>query len=204
MVKIKICGMMREQDCECLNRVLPDCAGFIFAEKSRRYITPETAARFRGILDRKIRTFGVFLNEDISKVCEIASKGIIDVVQLHGSESDDYIREVKDRTGLTVVKAFLIHGAGDIGPAMQSAADILLLDNGCGTGESFDWDYLEDVDRLYYLAGGLTPENVGTAVSRYSPYGVDVSSGVETDGQKDPDKIARFVQTARSSDFTNR
>ena len=107
---------------------------------------------------------------------------------------------MKNRTGLPVFKAFTVREAADIDDAMQSKADYLLLDNGCGTGESFDWDYLEDVDRLYYLAGGLDPDNVGEAVRRYVPYGVDVSSGVETDGQKDPDKIRGFIQAVRSAD----
>ena len=200
MVKIKICGIMRTEDCDCLNECLPDCAGFIFAPKSRRYITPETAAGFRDKLDKRIKTVGVFLNEDIETVCRIADSGIINAVQLHGAESDDYVKQVKNRTGLPVFKAFTVREAADIDDAMQSKADYLLLDNGCGTGESFDWDYLEDVDRLYYLAGGLDPDNVGEAVRRYVPYGVDVSSGVETDGQKDPDKIRGFIQAVRSAD----
>lgn len=203
MVKIKICGIMREQDCDCLNELLPDCAGFIFAPKSRRYITPETALAFRERLDRRIKTVGVFVNEDIDLICDIARSGVIDAVQLHGTENNEYVKRVKELTGLTVVKAFTVKGGSDIDEAMQSEADMLLLDNGQGTGESFDWDYLEDVDRFYYLAGGLTPENVGDAVTRYSPCGVDVSSGVETDGQKDPDKIRRFIQNVRNSDITN-
>ena len=198
MTKIKICGIMREQDCECLNELLPDCAGFIFAKSSRRYITPETAARFREILDKRIKTVGVFLNEDIEEVCRIAKSGIIDIVQLHGAETDDYVNEVKARTGLTVFKAFTIKGIADVNTALHSAADILLLDNGCGTGEQFDHELIDEVDRMYYLAGGLDPDNVAAAVDRYCPYGVDVSTGVETDGQKDPERIKKFIEQVRS------
>ena len=197
MCKIKICGIMREQDCDVLNEVLPDLAGFIFWEKSRRYITPETALGFRNRLDKRIKTVGVFVDEAPEKIAEIAATGAIDVIQLHGHETDEMIERVKELTGKPVVKAFVVKGAADINPAMRSKADMLLLDNGRGTGESFDWDNLEDVDRLYYLAGGLDPDNVRAAIDRYAPYGVDVSSGVETDGQKDPDKIRKFVNAVR-------
>ncbi len=201
MCKIKICGIMREEDCDALNGLLPDYAGFIFAPKSRRYITPDTALAFRGRLDRRIQTVGVFVDEDIDVICDIARSGAIDAVQLHGSEPDGYVRRIKALTGLTVIKAFTVRGGTDIDEAMKSSADMLLLDNGCGTGEQFDWDYLEDVDRLYFLAGGLTPDNIGGAVTRYCPYGVDVSSGVETDGAKDSAKIRRFIETVRHKGF---
>lgn len=197
MCKIKICGIMREQDCDVLNEVLPDLAGFIFWEKSRRYITPETALRFRERLDKRIKTVGVFVDEAPENIAKIAASGAIDVIQLHGKEKDDTINRVKELTGKPVVKAFVIRDPVDIDPALRSSADMLLLDNGRGTGESFDWENLEDVDRLYYLAGGLDPENVRAAIDRYCPYGVDVSSGVETDGKKDPDKIRKFVKAVR-------
>ena len=197
MCKIKICGIMREQDCDVLNEVLPDLAGFIFWEKSRRYITPETALRFRERLDKRIKTVGVFVDDAPENIAKIAASGAIDVIQLHGKEKDDTINRVKELTGKPVVKAFVIRDPVDIDPALRSSADMLLLDNGRGTGESFDWENLEDVDRLYYLAGGLDPENVRAAIDRYCPYGVDVSSGVETDGKKDPDKIRKFVKAVR-------
>ena len=197
MTRIKICGIMREQDCDVLNEVLPDLAGFIFWKKSRRCITREAALRFRDRIDRRIKTVGVFVDEDIDTICDIAGSGAVDVIQLHGNESEETVEQVKSLTGIPVIKAFTVKSAADIDPAMKSGADMLLLDNGRGTGESFDWDNLDDLDRLYYLAGGLAPENVGAAITRYTPYGVDVSSGVETNGQKDPDKIRRFVQAVR-------
>ncbi len=199
MCKIKICGIMREETCGVLNELLPNYAGFIFAPKSRRCITRETAMKLREKLDKRIQTVGVFLNEDIDTVCDIARTGAINAIQLHGSEKNDYVQRVKELTGLTVIKAFTVRSGVDIISATESAADMLLLDNGCGTGESFDWDYLEDVDRLYFLAGGLTPENVAGAARKYSPYGVDVSSGVETDGAKDNNKIRRFIEAVRTS-----
>lgn len=199
MVKIKICGIMEEQTCDVLNEVLSDYAGFIFAEKSRRYITPETACRLREKLDRRIQTVGVFVDEDIDTVCSIARTGAIDAIQLHGNEDAKTIFCLKEKTGLPIIKAYTMHSASDVGNAMRCAADMLLLDNGCGTGEMFDHDLLEDVDRLYILAGGLDPENVADAVTKYCPYGVDVSSGVETDGKKDADKIRRFIKAVRSA-----
>ncbi len=200
MVKIKICGIMEEHTCDVLNEMLPDYAGFIFAKQSRRYITPETALKFRERLDRKIKTVGVFVNEDIDTICDITRTGAIDVIQLHGDEDASKIFCLKEKTGLPVIKAYTMRSASDVGTAMRSVADMLLLDNGCGTGEKFDHDLLEDVDRLYMLAGGLDPDNVADAVYKYCPYGVDVSSGVETDGKKDDDKIRRFIQAVRSAD----
>lgn len=199
MTKIKICGIMREADCDCLNEYLPDCAGFIFVEGRRRCISPETAAKFRERLDRRIMTVGVFLDDSIDRICSIADMGIIDVIQLHGNETDDYIAEVKKRTGLPVMKAFTVRGIADVNTALHSTADMLLMDNGAGTGEMFDHELLEEADRLFYLAGGLDPENVGAAVTRYCPYGVDVSTGVETDGQKDPEKIRKFIEEVRKA-----
>lgn len=199
--KIKICGIMREEDCGYLNELGPDLAGFILWEKSRRYITPETALKFRENLDKSIKTVGVFVDEDIDTIADISRSGAIDVIQLHGKESNETVERVKALTGLPVIKAFTVKSASDIDPAMKSSADMLLLDNGRGTGESFDWDNLDDVDRLYYLAGGLSPDNVAEAVRRYTPYGVDVSTGVETDGKKDYDKIKRFIEEVRSAEI---
>lgn len=199
--KIKICGIRREEDCGYLNELRPDLAGFILWEKSRRYITPETALKLRGLIDKSIKTVGVFVDDDINVISEIARSGAIDVIQLHGKESNDTVERVKAATGLPVIKAFTIRGSVDIDPAMKSKADMLLLDNGRGTGESFDWENLDDVDRLYYLAGGLSPDNVAEAVRRYTPYGVDVSTGVETDGVKDYDKIKRFIEAVRASEM---
>ena len=198
MTKIKICGIMRDEDCGYLNELLPDYAGFIFAPKRRRYITPETALGFRKKLDKRIQTVGVFVDEDIDVICDIARSGAIDVVQLHGRETDGTVRKVKELTGLPVIKEFTVRTASDIESALGSSADMLLLDNGQGTGETFDWDYLEDVDMLYFLAGGLTPDNAAEAVRKYCPYGVDVSTGVETNGAKDYNKIKDFINAVRS------
>ena len=200
MTKIKICGIMRDCDCGFLNEALPDYAGFIFVEGRRRCISPETAAGFREKLDRRIKTVGVFLDDDIERIVKIAGMGIIDMVQLHGRETDEYIAEVKERTGLPVMKAFTVRGIIDVNTALHSAADMLLMDNGAGTGEMFDHELIEEADRFFFLAGGLDPDNVGAAVERYCPYGVDVSTGVETDGQKDRDKIMRFIEAVRKAD----
>ena len=199
MTKIKICGIKNDADVEVINRMLPEYTGFMFYEKSKRYISVEQAAGLREKLDKRVKTAGVFVNEDPEKIKEIARTGIIDIIQLHGSENDGYINAVKSGTGLPVIQAFRIDGPDDIGKAERSAADMVLLDSGSGgTGTSFDWSLIRDIGRDYFLAGGLSPENVEEAIRAVSPFAVDVSSGVETDGIKDAEKIEEFIRRARS------
>ena len=199
MTKIKICGIRSDADVEVLNRMLPEYTGFMFYEKSKRYISTEQAERLREILDKRVKSVGVFVNEDPAKIKEIAERKIIGFIQLHGSEDDDYIKAVRSETGLPVIKAFRIDGNEDIEKAERSAADMVLLDSGGGgTGTSFDWRLIRDIGRDYFLAGGLSPENIEEAVRSFSPFAVDVSSGVETDGIKDEKKIEEFIRRARS------
>lgn len=199
MTKIKICGIKSEDAVEVLNRTLPEYTGFMFYDKSKRYISVERASTLRDKLDKRVKTVGVFVDEDPEKILDIARKGIIDIIQLHGSENDGYINAVKSGTGLPVIKAFRIDSAEDITRAQKSAADMVLLDSGSGgTGTSFDWRLIRDIGRDYFLAGGLSPENVEEAVRSFSPFALDVSSGVETDGSKDGNKIEEFIRRARS------
>jgi len=199
MTKIKICGIKSEDAVEVLNRTLPEYTGFMFYEKSKRYISVERASALRDKLDKRVKTVGVFVDEDPKKILDIARKGIIDIIQLHGSENDGYINAVKSGTGIPVIKAFRIDSAEDITRAQKSAADMVLLDSGSGgTGTSFDWRLIRDIGRDYFLAGGLSPESVEEAIRAVSPFAVDVSSGVETDGIKDAEKIEEFIRRARS------
>ena len=119
------------------------------------------------------------------------------MLQLHGHEDDAYIRRLKDRTGLIVWKAFRVRETADLEKARESAADLVLLDNGYGTGETFDWSRAEAFEREFILAGGLTPENISEAILRLHPLGVDISSGVETGHFKDREKILAAVRAAR-------
>ena len=194
---IKICGLMTEDDIYVCNEYRPEYVGFMFCEKSKRYITPETAAGFKKILDPSIRAVGVFVDEPVSDVAKIANQGIIDIVQLHGSESDRYIELLKDMIRLPVFKAISVRDSDSIRQANMSSADMILVDSGTGgTGTVFDWELLKGIKRDYFLAGGLSPDNVMEAL-RLEPYAMDVSSGVETDGRKDKDKIAAFIKRAR-------
>ena len=200
MIRIKLCGLTRPRDIRAANELKPDYVGFVFAPKSRRYVTPHQAEALKAILDPGIQAVGVFVNEPLQRVADLLDKGIIDLAQLHGSEDGDYVRSLKACAGKPVIQAFRVAAAEDIRRAEESPADFILLDSGAGTGTVFDWTLLETVKRPYFLAGGLGLHNVAQAVARLHPYAVDVSSGIETDGVKDPDKMAVFVDAVRKED----
>ena len=198
MTKIKLCGMMCKTDIETANRLQPDLVGFVFAKKSRRYVTDETAAELRHILSDRIPAAGVFVNEEISHVVRLLQLGVINVVQLHGGENEEYLKELRKQTDAPIIRAFRIREREDIAKVRAFDENTkILLDAGSGDGMTFRWEWLKDADFDFYLAGGLTNENVAEAVRIYHPYGVDVSSGIETDGRKDIRKMEAFVRTVR-------
>ena len=197
-VRIKICGLMRPQDIDMVNEVCPDIAGFILASGRRRTVTPERMREMTDRLKPEIRSAAVFLDQDIRWIADLAEGGLMDIIQLHGHEGNEEIRYLRSRTDKTVIKAFRIDTAEDIRRAEDSEADLVLLDHGTGgTGQAWDWSLLTGMKRPFILAGGLDPENVQEAVRKTQPFGVDVSSGVETDGCKDREKILRFVRAVR-------
>lgn len=199
MTKIKLCGLSRPCDIEAANALMPDYIGFVFAKRSRRYVTPGQAAALKKMLRPGIAAVGVFVDEDKATVVSLLKVGVIDMAQLHGKEDDIYVREIQKICDNTVIKAFCVEGQEDIRRAQACPADYVLLDSGKGgTGTAFDWELLAGVSRPYFLAGGLDIETVGRAVERWKPYGVDVSSGIETDGRKDPVKMRAFVEAVRS------
>ncbi len=198
MTKIKLCGLTREQDIEAANACRPDFVGFVFAEKSRRYVSPPRAAELKSLLVPGILAVGVFVNEDVTKIAQLLNDGVIDLAQLHGGEDEGYIKSLRGLTSKPLIKAFRVDSGKDIEAAEASTADYVLLDSGNGgTGTVFDWRLPEKLERPYFLAGGLNPGNVSEAVSRMHPYAVDVSSGIETDGLKDKEKMREFVDNAR-------
>ncbi|MBR0141789.1 MAG: phosphoribosylanthranilate isomerase [Ruminococcus sp.] len=197
MTKIKMCGMCRIEDIEYANKILPEFVGYIFAEKSRRFITPEKAESFTEILDNRINPVGVFVNADIEYISDIAERKIINIIQLHGNEDDDYINTLRKKTNLPIIKAFKVKSVDDVENAENSQADMILLDSGEGSGELFNHDFLKNINRPYFLAGGLNPENVRRIIEKFSPYAVDVSSGIETDKIKDFDKMKAFADAGR-------
>ena len=197
MTKIKLCGLTRPCDIECVNELLPEYIGFVFAPKSRRYISPEKAEVLREHLDDRITPVGVFVDEKIEVIADLIKHKIIDIVQLHGNESEKYITGLRRVIDCPVIKAFRIESEADIVSANNSSADYVLLDSGGGTGKVFDHSLLKDIARPYFLAGGLTPENVETAVKQLKSFAVDASSSLETDGFKDKIKMTAFVNAVR-------
>jgi phosphoribosylanthranilate isomerase len=197
MTKMKFCGLTGESDIDAANELRPEYVGFVFAPKSRRYVTPERAAELKRQLAAGIKAVGVFVNDDLYHVAELLNRGIIDIAQLHGSEDEEYIGHLRQLTGKPVIRAFRIKTAEDIAEAEKCTADRVLLDSGAGTGEVFDWKLIKNMKRPYFLAGGLSPDNVENAVEQLSPYAVDVSSGIETDGVKDKAKMAAFAAAVR-------
>ena len=197
MTQIKLCGLRRPEDIEAANRLKPEYIGFVFARKSKRYVDPETALSLKKSLSPDIKAVGVFVNEELSVVANLLKRGVIDVAQLHGSESEDYIAELKAAAGKPVIRAFKVASSEDVAVAVNSSADQILLDAGAGDGVTFDWSIVKNVERPFFLAGGLNPLNVADAVEAVHPFAVDVSSGIETDGVKDTDKMAAFVKAVR-------
>lgn len=200
LTKIKLCGLSRPCDIEEANKLMPDYVGFVFAEKSRRRVSPGTAEMLRGMLKPDIRSVGVFVNERPEAVAELLNQGIIDLAQLHGNEDENYIRRLRQLTDRKLIQAFRIRSETDLAAAEASDADEILLDAGAGTGTVFDWSLLRNTSRRYFLAGGLNPDNVKDSIRRLHPYGVDVSSGIEREGLKDPEKMAAFTAAVRMED----
>ena len=214
MQKIKLCGMMKPCDIEYANRVKPDFVGFIFAN-TRRKISAAQAKQFREALDAEIPAVGVFVNEDISVITSLVQNGCIDLIQLHGEEDADYIRRLREVCDVPVIKAVKVQTVEQIRQAAALPVDYLLLDTyrkGVlgGTGEAFDWELLREAKaaagdtaegelfgKPYFLAGGLHAGNLREAAALGS-YGLDVSSGIETDGSKDFDKMVEVVKIVRT------
>lgn len=197
MTRIKLCGLSRPCDIEAANKLKPEYIGVVFAPKSKRYVTPKKAEELKRLLDPDIKAVGVFVNEPPKTVAKLLNDGIIDIAQLHGVEDEDYINRLRHFTDKPIIKAFRIETAGDILYAEQNTADYILLDSGAGTGTVFDWKLILNVKRPYFLAGGLSLDNVENAVNMLHPYAIDVSSGIETDGVKDERKMEAFVAAVR-------
>ncbi|MCQ2439144.1 MAG: phosphoribosylanthranilate isomerase [Oscillospiraceae bacterium] len=200
MTGIKLCGLSRSCDIAAANALKPEYIGFVFAQKSRRCVTPEQAAALKQQLSADIQAVGVFVDEPVENVAELLQTNVIDLAQLHGGEDEAYIAALRQRTDRPIIQAFRIATAEDLNKAVQSSADLILLDSGAGTGTVFDWQLISHVHRPYFLAGGLNPDNVADAIEQLHPYAVDVSSGIETDRVKDQGKMAAFVAAVRKDE----
>ena len=201
--RIKMCGLFRREDILAANRMLPDYVGFVFAPKSRRYVEPRQAARLRELLNPAIKTVGVFVRAEEKEAARLTKEGVIDLIQLHGNETEDYIRRLRMMTDRPLIKAFSMDCPGGLEEMKACTADFLLLDSGPGgTGRRLDWEQMAEegygsLKKPWFLAGGLTPENVEEAIELLRPWGVDVSSGIETEGKKDENKMAVFTVAVR-------
>ena len=202
MSKVKICGLRRPEDIDYVNRLRPDYAGFILAEGRRRTVTVDQLQELRDRMDDSIPAVGVFVDQPMEFIAGLLNRGLIQLAQLHGHETEEQIAELRQLTAAQdskIIRAFKVRSAEDLDHARRCTADYVLLDNGTGTGETFDWSLMENMGRHYFLAGGLDPDNVGEAVERFHTYALDVSSGVETDGVKDFEKCRKFMEAVKRS-----
>lgn len=201
MTKIKICGLSRPCDIEYVSEAKPDFCGFIInVPKSKRNVSPDTVRQLVKNLSPDVKPVGVFVNAPMDEIAALTEDGTLAYVQLHGKEDEAYIAALRERIHVPIIQAFKVSCPEDVAHAQQSSADYILLDNGSGgTGKTFDWSHLRDITRPYILAGGLGPDNLGLAVSQLAPWGVDLSSGVETDGFKDNNKVLAAVQAVRAT-----
>lgn len=197
-MKIKICGLQSINDINYVNGVDIDYAGFIFVESSKRKITLQQAFTMKTALSPTIKSVGVFRNENIKVIADIAKTKLIDVIQLHGEENNEYIKSLKEATQLPIIKAYRIHDNIE-----NSPADYILFDSSSngefgGTGKTFNWNLIPPTDKKIILAGGLNIDNIECAIKEVKPYCVDINSGVEINGKKNHQKIIEIVQKIRN------
>jgi len=204
-VKIKICGISREEDIEYINEARPDYAGFVFAE-SRRKVTAAQAAKLRQRLAEGIEAVGVFVDASIDDIIGLYRDGIISLVQLHGTEDDAYIERLKEAgcvvPVIKVIKSMELLALTEASKTVVSGANYYLIDSGAGSGKTFNWNilrpetpcasWLQSSGKQWFLAGGITPENIEQAME-LNPFAIDVSGGAETNGIKDRNKIVQLT-----------
>jgi len=218
LTQIKICGLMTPDDVAAVNASPPDLTGFVFAPESSRRITPEKAAELRSLLRPFIAPVGVFVDADPAMIAELAAAGVIEMAQLHGRETDADVAAVKELTGLPVIKGVRMSsshnpvilraaseasGVAGSGPVFPSA-DYVILDSTAGSGRTFDWGAIPPLGRPFFLAGGITTVNINQALAVPGVMGVDISSGAQRDGHKDPDLIHELVRATRAFSVTTR
>lgn len=182
---VKFCGLRRIEDIEYVNKLKPDFIGFVFA-KSKRQIDLEKAKMLKSNLDKSIKAVGVFRNDDIELIKSIIDSNLIDMIQLHGDESDEFISMIRKFTNLPIIKAY----------RDSDLCEYSLFDNiNPGEGVKFDWETIKS-NKPYFLAGGINLDNLNEAL-KLNPFCIDVSSGIETNGVKDYDKMCEFIKRCR-------
>ena len=216
--KVKMCGISKVETIPAVVEAKPDYMGLVFAP-SKRQVTVDQAKTLVEELHKQytkrynngaeqsnndeIKTVGVFVNETLDNLVSIATETNLDAVQLHGDEDEAFIQSLKGRTNVEIWKAVQIRSAADAEAWIDSSADMLLFDayhkdERGGTGEVFDWSCLDVFERPFMLAGGIDSTNVARAIRTVRPYGIDISSGIETDGVKDNEKITAFTKLVRT------
>lgn len=201
MAKIKICGLRRKEDIDYVNRYMPDYVGFVFAG-SKRQVTKEEAAELKGRLKSGIKAAGVFVNEKPEVIADICRRGIIDLIQLHGDEDLRYIEKLKAMTDKPLIRAVRVRTPEQVLEAQKLPCEYLLLDTYTkesygGSGRTMDRSLIPRLKKPWFLAGGLSAEVLPEAMEEVSPFGFDVSSGAETDGFKDEEKIRKIIEIIR-------
>ena len=196
MVKIKICGLKRMEDIEIVNKYKPDYIGFVFAD-SKRKVSYNLARKMKQNLDPSIKSVGVFVDADIDEILNLYNGGIIEIAQLHGRESEDYIKKLRQKSNchLKIINSIEMSDKTDLLNYDDSMADYLLLDSGKGSGKTFNWQLIRnDLKKEFFLAGGLNTDNIPLAIEEFNPFAVDLSSSLETDGYKDEIKIKKLME----------
>lgn len=200
ITRVKLCGMHTAADVEAVNRVKPDLCGFITDyPASPRNLPPSRMRELAAQVNEGIFTVSVTVNAPVADVGAAAEDGWVDLFQLHGDEDNDYIAYLRAFTQAGIIQAFRIASLADVERAHNSAADMVLLDAGKGSGQTFNWNLISGFDRPFILAGGLSPGNVAEAIDTLHPWGIDVSTGIETDGMKDEAKMAAVTAAARGA-----
>lgn len=220
MTYIKMCGLRREEDVLSAVKCGADLTGFILTARYWRSISEEKLRELKKLIPEGIKAVGVFVDEPVEYPARLLKEGVIDIAQLHGQEDEVYMQRLREMADLDqgvklaggrqsaqiqpgdirIIKAIKVTDANDVKKADSCAADMVLLDSGTGTGRTFDWSLIRSVKRPFLLAGGLEPGNAAQAVESIRPWGVDVSSGIETDRVKDPQKMKAFAGAVREAD----
>jgi len=204
-MRIKICGLFREQDIDYVNEAYPDYVGFVFAE-SKRQVSHVFAERMRSRLADGIVSVGVFVNAKIENIAALYSGGVISIAQLHGTEDENYISRLKEATGsnkeaVPVIKTVICKRVEKL-TLPVSKTDYYLVDSGAGSGKAFNWELLKEqkIEKPWFLAGGINIDNIEQAID-INPFAVDISSGAETDGIKDRKKILELIMKVKEGNI---
>lgn len=208
MTIVKICGITNLEDASLSVKFGADALGFNFYEKSPRYISSEKTSEIVDQLPADVLKVGVFVNEKLDKIMEIAEIAGLNAIQLHGEETPEFIKDLRGRTSLRIFKAFRVSPKFEPEDVLKYDIDSVLLDaysinEHGGTGETFDWNLAKKVSDIFpkmYLAGGLSPDNIAEAMQKLQPYAVDACSRLESKpGKKDTEKVERFIAAVRNT-----